>query len=51
MSPAMRNSSDTPGAAREMVDKFADSWNRHDMKAMHDIDTKDVYWINVVDHH
>lgn len=30
------------------VNTFADSWNRHDMKAMHDLDTPDVDWINVV---
>lgn len=30
------------------VNAFADSWNRHDMNAMHDLDTPDVDWINVV---
>jgi uncharacterized protein (TIGR02246 family) len=35
-------------AVRALVNGFADSWNRHDMKAMHDLDTDDVEWINVV---
>jgi uncharacterized protein (TIGR02246 family) len=37
-------------AVRALVDAFAGSWNRHDMKAMHDLDTDDVEWINVVGH-
>ena len=37
-------------AVRALVDGFADSWNRHDMKAMHDLDTEDVEWINAVGH-
>jgi uncharacterized protein (TIGR02246 family) len=36
---------------KALVNAFADSWNRHDMKAMHDLDTDDVDWINVVGHH
>jgi uncharacterized protein (TIGR02246 family) len=38
-------------AVRALVDQFADSWNRHDMKAMHELDTEDVEWINVVGHY
>ncbi len=34
-----------------LVNEFANTWNRHDMKAMHDLDTEDVEWINVVGHH
>jgi len=30
------------------VNAFADSWNRHDLNAMHALDTPDVDWINVV---
>src|SRR6185295_9290292 len=37
-------------AVRALVDAFADSWNRHDMKAMHDLDTDDVEWITGVGH-
>jgi uncharacterized protein (TIGR02246 family) len=37
-------------AVRALVDAFADSWNRHDMQAMHVIDTDDVEWINVKGH-
>jgi uncharacterized protein (TIGR02246 family) len=29
------------------VADFAGAWNRHDMKAMHALDTEDVEWINV----
>jgi uncharacterized protein (TIGR02246 family) len=38
-------------AVKALVDAFADTWNRHDMKGMHDLDTDDVEWINVVGHH
>lgn len=38
-------------AVRSLVIAFADAWSRHDMKAMHDLDTEDVEWINVVGHH
>ena len=37
-------------AVKTVLNQFADSWNRHDMKAMHDLDTDDVEWINVVGH-
>ena len=39
---------DDEAAVRAVVNEFADSWNRHDMKAMHAVDTEDVEWINVV---
>jgi uncharacterized protein (TIGR02246 family) len=38
-------------AVRALVSQFADSWNRHDMKAMRELDTEDVEWINVVGHY
>lgn len=38
-------------AVRAVVNEFASSWSRHDMKAMHDLDADDVEWINVVGHH
>jgi uncharacterized protein (TIGR02246 family) len=38
-------------AVRAIVSEFANTWNRHDMKAMHDLDTEDVEWVNVVGHH
>ena len=44
-------SADDANAARGLVNGFADAWNRHDMKAMHDLDTDDVEWVNVVGHH
>ena len=34
-------------AVRALVSEFADTWNRHDMTAMHALDTDDVEWINV----
>jgi uncharacterized protein (TIGR02246 family) len=37
--------------ARRLVDAFADAWNRHDMQAMHELDTDDVEWVNVVGQH
>ena len=37
-------------AVRALVDEFANTWNRHDMKGMHELDTEDVEWINVVGH-
>jgi uncharacterized protein (TIGR02246 family) len=44
-------SADDESAVRALVNEFANTWNRHDMKAMHDLDTEDVEWINVVGHH
>ena len=44
-------SADDESAVRSLVNEFANTWNRHDMKAMHELDTEDVEWINVVGHH
>lgn len=44
-------SSDDESAVRSLVNEFANTWNRHDMKAMHELDTEDVEWINVVGHY
>ena len=38
-------------AVREVVAEYAKAWNRHDMKAMHDLNTDDVEWINVTANH
>ena len=38
-------------AVRAVVAGFADTWNRHDMNAMHALDTDDVEWINVTGNH
>lgn len=42
---------DDESAVRTLVNEFAHTWNRHDMKAMHELDTEDVEWINVVGHY
>lgn len=42
---------DDESAVRALVDEFANTWNRHDMAAMHELNTDDVDWINVVGHH
>ena len=47
--PALSAADET--AVRGLVNGFADAWNRHDMRAMHDLDTEDVEWVNVVGHH
>lgn len=44
-------SADDSTAVRRVVNEFADAWNRHDMKAMHDLDVDDVEWVNVVGQH
>lgn len=44
-------SADDETAVRGLVNGFADAWNHHDMKAMHDLDTDDVEWVNVVGQH
>ena len=44
-------STDDESAVRSLVNEFANTWNRHDMKAMHELDTEDVEWINVVGHY
>lgn len=38
-------------AVRAVVLEFASTWNRHDMKAMHELNTADVEWINVTANH
>ena len=44
-------STDDESAVRALVTEFANTWNRHDMKAMHELDTEDVEWINVTGNH
>jgi uncharacterized protein (TIGR02246 family) len=44
-------SAEDESAVRALVNEFANTWNRHDMKAMHELDTEDVEWINVVGHY
>jgi hypothetical protein len=44
-------SADDESAVRALVNEFANTWNRHDMKAMHELDTEDVEWVNVVGNH
>lgn len=44
-------SADDESAVRALVNEFANTWNRHDMKAMHELDTEDVEWVNVVGHY
>jgi len=44
-------SADDESAVRALVNEFANTWNQHDMKAMHELDTEDVGWINVVGHY
>ena len=43
-------SADDETAVRALVNEFANTWNQHDMKAMHELNTEDVEWINVVGH-
>jgi uncharacterized protein (TIGR02246 family) len=44
-------STDDEGAVRALVHEFANTWNRHDMKGMHELDTEDVEWVNVTGHY
>jgi uncharacterized protein (TIGR02246 family) len=44
-------SSEDESAVRALVNEFANTWNRHDMKAMHELDTDDVEWVTVVGHY
>ncbi len=44
-------SADDESAVRVLVEGFANTWTQHDMKAMHELDTEDVEWINVVGHY
>jgi uncharacterized protein (TIGR02246 family) len=38
-------------AVRAVVSEFANTWNRHDMEAMHRLNTEDVEWVNVSGNH
>lgn len=38
-------------AVRAVLAGFERSWNRHDMRAMHDLYTDDVEWVNVAGNH
>jgi len=38
-------------AVRGIVAEFAKTWNKHDMKAMHELNTDDVEWINGMANH
>ena len=44
-------SSADESAVRSVVSEFARTWNRHDMKVMHELNTADVEWINVTANH
>jgi uncharacterized protein (TIGR02246 family) len=40
-------SSQDAAAVRAVVASYIETWNRHDMQGMHDLNTSDVDWINV----
>jgi uncharacterized protein (TIGR02246 family) len=42
-----RLSSQDDAEVRAIVAQFANTWNRHDMKEMHELDSEDAQWINV----
>ena len=44
---AMTLTPEDEAAVRGLVSEFVKTWNSHDMKAMHDLDTEDVHWITV----
>jgi uncharacterized protein (TIGR02246 family) len=44
-------SADDESAIRSVASAFVDSWNRHDMAAMHQLNTDDVEWINITGNH
>jgi uncharacterized protein (TIGR02246 family) len=44
---AVALSSHDDAEVRAIVAEFANTWNRHDMSGMHELDTDDVQWINV----
>jgi uncharacterized protein (TIGR02246 family) len=44
-------SAEDESAVRALVNEFANTWNRHGMKAMHELDTDDVEWVTVVGHY
>jgi len=43
-------STEDESAVRALVNEFSNTWNPHDMKAMHELDTEDMKWISVVGH-
>jgi uncharacterized protein (TIGR02246 family) len=45
--PPSAFSADDESAVQTVVSEFANTWNRHDMKMMHELDTEDVEWINI----
>jgi len=54
--PLSTRSSRTLSAAddasiRDVVSAFANSWEHHDMDAMHALDAEDVEWVNVTGNH
>lgn len=42
---------DDESAVRGVVSEYANTWNRHDMKTMHELNTEDVEWVNVTANH
>ncbi len=42
---------DDETSVQAVVSEFASTWNRHDMKAMHELNTGDVEWVNVTANH
>ncbi|MBA3754574.1 MAG: SgcJ/EcaC family oxidoreductase [Nitrospira sp.] len=38
-------------AVQAVVSEFANTWNRHDMKRMHELNTENVEWINITGNH
>ena len=46
-----RLSSADKSAVRAVVSEFVNTWNRHDMPGMHELDTENVEWINVIGNH
>ncbi len=38
-------------SVRKVVSEFANTWNRHDMKAMHELNAEGVEWINITGNH
>lgn len=38
-------------AVRDVISEFANTWNRHDMKAMHELNAEGVEWINITGNH
>lgn len=50
-SDTARLSAADESAVRSVVAEFAKTWNRHDMKAMHELNTAEVEWINVTANH